>query len=227
MDFLPLLQDDRDKFIEDNKSFIYNTAYKVCKRKLDWHNDDELSISLIAFNNACNTYNKSKGNFYSYAAVLIKNALIDSFRKAKNTPLLVFDNEDDTIEYLDTKSSIIEFEKSLENKRRAEEIALFSKELSSYKISFSDLVDSSPSHKDTRDSLLNLALLCIKDDNILSTIKRKKVLPVKELLLLGNYNRKFIENWRRYILVLILILSTDEYPYIKSYLNIKVGEKHE
>jgi len=227
MDFLPLLQDDRDKFIEDNKNFIYNTAYKVCKRKLDWHNDDELSISLIAFNNACNTYNKSKGNFYSYAAVLIKNALIDSFRKAKNTPFLVFDNEDDTIEYLDTKSSIIEFEKSLETKRRAEEIMLFSKELSSYKISFSDLVESSPSHKDTRDSLLNLALLCIKDENILSTIKRKKTLPVKEILLLGNYNRKFIENWRRYILVLILILSTDEYPYIKSYLNIKVGEKHE
>jgi len=227
MDFLPLLQDDRDKFIEDNKNFIYNTAYKVCKRKLDWHNDDELSISLIAFNNACNTYNKSKGNFYSYAAVLIKNALIDSFRKAKNTPFLVFDNEDDTIEYLDTKSSIIEFEKSLETKRRAEEIILFSKELSLYKISFSDLVESSPSHKDTRDSLLNLALLCIKDENILSTIKRKKTLPVKEILLLGNYNRKFIENWRRYILVLILILSTDEYPYIKSYLNIKVGEKHE
>jgi len=227
MDFLPLLQDDRDKFIEDNKNFIYNTAYKVCKRKLDWHNDDELSISLIAFNNACNTYNKSKGNFYSYAAVLIKNALIDSFRKAKNTPFLVFDNEDDTIEYLDTKSSIIEFEKSLETKRRADEIMLFSKELSLYKISFSDLVESSPSHKDTRDSLLNLALLCIKDENILSTIKRKKTLPVKEILLLGNYNRKFIENWRRYILVLILILSTDEYPYIKSYLNIKVGEKHE
>ena len=227
MDFLPLLQDDRDKFIEDNKNFIYNTAYKVCKRKLDWHNDDELSISLIAFNNACNTYNQSKGNFYSYAAVLIKNALIDSFRKAKNTPFLVFDNEDDTIEYLDTKSSIIEFEKSLETKRRADEIMLFSKELSSYKISFSDLVESSPSHKDTRDSLLNLALLCIKDENILSTIKRKKTLPVKEILLLGNYNRKFIENWRRYILVLILILSTDEYPYIKSYLNIKVGEKHE
>ena len=227
MDFEYLLNGDRDEFIENNKSFIYNTAYRVCKRKLDWHNDDELSISLIAFNNACNSYNKGKGNFYSYASVLIKNALVDSFRKAKHTPFLIFDSEDDTIEYVDVKNSLIEFEKSLEIQRKAEEIALFSQELSLYKISFSDLVESSPSHKDTRDTLLNLALSCVKNDNILEYIKRKKVLPIKEILLLGNYNRKFIENWRRYLLVLILILSANEYPYIKSYLNIKVGERHD
>lgn len=225
LEFLP--NGDRDEFIENNKSFIYNTAYRVCKRKLDWHNDDELSISLIAFNNACDNYNKSKGNFYGYASVLIKNALVDSFRKAKNTPFLIFDSEDDTMEYVDVKNSLIEFEKSQEIQRRAEEISLFSKELSKYKICFSDLVESSPSHRDTRDSLLNLALACVKNDSILDHIKRKRVLPIKEILLLGNYNRKYIENWRRYLLVLILILSTNEYPYIKSYLNIKVGEKHD
>lgn len=224
---IQLLKDNRDEFIENNKGFIYNTAYKVCKRKLDWRNDDELSISLIAFNNACNSYKNNKGNFYSYASVLIKNALIDSFRKAKNTPFLIFDTEDDTIEYVDTKNSLIEFEKSLEAQQKAEEIALFSKELAQYKISFSDLVTSSPSHKDTRDMLLNLAVACIKEESILNSIKTKKVLPIKEIILLTNTNRKFIENWRRYILALILILSTEEYPYIKSYLNIKVGDSNE
>lgn len=227
MEIENLFESNRDEFIETSKSFIYNTAYKVCKRRLDWHNDDELSISLIAFNNACDSYNKSKGNFYRYAAVLIKNALIDLFRKSKNTPLLMFGNDDDTIEYVDTKNSLIEFEKSLEIQRKAEEIALFSRELSLYNISFSDLVESSPSHKDTRDELLNLALLCIKADSILEYIKSKKLLPIKEVLLLGNYKRKFIEKWRRYLLALILIISAEEYPYIKSYLNIKVGEKHD
>lgn len=46
-------------------------------------------------------------------------------------------------------------------------------------------------------------------------------------MLLTGSNRKLIEKWRRYILMLILILSSDQYPYIKSYLNIKAGENSE
>lgn len=227
MEFKLLSHSNRNEFIEENKAFIYNAAYKVCKRKLDWNNDDELSISLIAFNNACNTYDESKGNFFGYAKILIRNALIDSFRKAKNTPLLMFDNDDDKIEYIDTKNSLSEFEKQMENQRRAEEILHFSKELSLYKLDFSVLADSSPSHSDTRNALLNLATQCVEEPSILNYIKEKRLLPVKEIVLYTGVNRKFIEKWRRYILALILILSSNEYPYIKSYLNIKVGDSDE
>jgi RNA polymerase sigma factor len=222
-----LSQNNRNTFIEENKSFIYLATYKVCKRTLDWNNDDELSISLIAFNHACETYQSTKGNFYSYARVLIKNALIDYFRKIKNTPLLVFDFDGENVEFIDTKTSLSEFERSLENKNRAEEIALFSKELSVYKLDFNVLINSSPSHIDTRNSLLNLAFSCAGEESIMGYIKEKKLLPVKEITLLTSANRKFIEKWRRYILSLILIISSDEYAYIKSYLNLKVGEKHE
>lgn len=82
---------DRDEFITKNKGFIYNVASSVCGKKLDWHNDDELSIAMIAFNKAIDTYTKEKGNFYNYARVLIKNALIDYFRKNKNMPYLIFE----------------------------------------------------------------------------------------------------------------------------------------
>ena len=66
MELEHLSQKNRNIFIEENKSFIYLATYKVCKRALDWNNDDELSISLIAFNHACETYEQTKGNFYSY-----------------------------------------------------------------------------------------------------------------------------------------------------------------
>lgn len=227
MDLMQLSLENRDDFLAQSKAFIYTTTYNICKRKLYFENDDELSISLIAFNNACNTYNADKGNFYSYAKVLIKNALIDYFRKSSKTPYVIFDEDDENMDFIDYKNSISHFNIDSENSRRAEEITLFSKELIEYKLDFSVLIKSSPSHKDTRDSLLNIAFKCAKEQTILNYIKQKKLLPVKEILLLTGSNRKLIEKWRRYILILILILSSDEYPYIKSYLNIKAGDRNE
>jgi RNA polymerase sigma factor len=227
MDAVMLSLENRDRFIEDNKAFIYSSTYNICKRKLSWENDDELSVSLIAFNNACDKYNDEKVNFYGYAKVIIRNALIDYFRKMSRTPVVIFDNEEEEFQYIDYKNSINNYELESENKSRAEEISLFTKELKEYKLDFNSLIKASPSHKDTRDSLLNIAFACVREENILTYIKHKKLLPVKEIMLLTNSNRKLIEKWRKYILILILILSSNEYPYIKSYLNIKVGEDNE
>lgn len=220
---------DRDTLIEENKSFIFKTTCRICKRKLDWENDDELSVALVAFNKACDSYKEDKGSLNGYAGVLIKNALIDFFRKEKNTPYLVFDdeNENDDFEYIDYKNSMYEYQKQKENSIRADEIKLLSIELSKYNLSFSDMVKASPSHRDTRNTLLNIALKCLKEDMVVDTIKQKKQLPVKQIILLTQCSRKIIEKWRKYIMLLIIVLSSNEYPYIKSYLNIKAGENNE
>jgi RNA polymerase sigma factor len=198
--------ENRNKFIDDNRAFIYNVTYNICKRKLSWENDDELSISLIAFNNACDSYNNDKGNFFSYAKVIMRNSLIDYFRKVSRTPYVIFDSEEEDMDYIDYKSSMDSYEIQNENKNRAEEIALFTKELKEYKLDFSSLVDASPSHKDTRDSLLNIAFSCAKEETILNHVKQKKQLPIKEIMLLSGSNRKLLEKWRKYILILILIM---------------------
>lgn len=223
----PLLMNNRNKFIEENKGFIYSSACKVCNRKLDWINDDELSVALIAFNNACDTYDNNKGIFFGFAKVLIKNSLIDFFRKAKNTPYLMFQDEEELANYIDNKGALIEFEKEQETIKKAEEIAIFSKELSKYKLNLNDLVEASPSHIDTRNILLNIAFKCSKEEHIINYLINKKNLPIKEIILLTSTNRKVLEKWRKYILVLILILSSSEYSYIRSYFNIEVGENHE
>jgi RNA polymerase sigma factor len=218
-----LVDKDREKFIAENKTFVQNTANNICKKRLCWENDDELSIALIAFNIACENYKNNKGNFFSYAKVVIRNALIDFFRKGKNNDYLVFENDDDNEQdYIDNKLSLNEYEKEMENKLREEEIKMLSDELLDYQLSFSDLVESSPSHRDTRDEILNIVFKCIKDNSIVEHIKNKKRLPVKQIIILTGKNRKYIEKWRRYILVLIIILSNKNYNYIRSYLNIKL-----
>jgi RNA polymerase sigma factor len=218
---------NRTKLIEDNKNFIFQTTQRVCKRSISWENDEELSVSLLAFNKACDTYSSNKGEFLSYAKVIIKNSLIDYFRKNSNVPYLIFDENNEKSDYIDNNLSLKQYSLEIENSARLEEIAQLSNELKIYKLDFNILVDSSPSHKDTRNTLLNIAFTCIQNENIITHLKNKKLLPVKEICLLTGANRKMIEKWRRYILSLIIVFSNPEYPYIRSYLNIKVGDNND
>lgn len=223
MDLIKSMKFNKDEFIKANKQFIYNTAYSVCKRKLQWENDDELSISLIAFNKACDLYSESKGNFYTFAKTIIRNSLIDYFRKNSKNLLLYF-GDDEIQDEIYNEPSISVYDIQLENKNRAEEILAFSMELMEYKLSIENLVDSSPSHKDTRNKLLNLAVTCSNEKIITDYINKSKMLPIKQISLLTGAKTKFIESWRKYILVLVLILKNENYIYIKSYLDIKAGE---
>jgi RNA polymerase sigma factor len=222
-----LSPENRSDFIDANKGLVYSTTSKLCKRHLTWENDEELSIALMAFNIACDKYDKTKGNFYGFCKIIIKNALIDSFRKNKNSPNLIFENNDGNVDYIDGKNSINNYESKIENQFRVDEITTFSEELLKYKIDFNSLISLSPSHRDTRDNLLNVAFLCARDESILSHMKTKRRLPTKEIILLTASNRKLIEKWRIYIISLILILTNPEYVYLKSYLNIKEGELHD
>ena len=90
----------------------------------------------MAFNMACDKYDKTKGNFYGFSKIIIKNALIDFFRKNKTSPNLIFDNSKGNVDYIDGKNSINNFEIQIENEFRADEINLFSEELLKYKIRF-------------------------------------------------------------------------------------------
>ncbi|GFR36504.1 RNA polymerase sigma-I factor [Thermobrachium celere] len=213
---------DREQFIESNRDFIYKVASSICKRRLNWENDDELSIALIAFNKSIDTYNKQKGNFFSYAKMVIKNSLIDYFRKSTKNLNISLDDED--LISFEHRSSIERYEIEEENKIRTQEITLFSLKLKEYGISFSDLVSNSPKHKDTREELINVAFLVSKESQIIEKLTRTKQLPIKQICLLASKNEKFIEKWRRYLIALILILTDEDLKYIRSYLNIKVGE---
>ncbi|WP_138207252.1 sigma-70 family RNA polymerase sigma factor [Haloimpatiens lingqiaonensis] len=222
LDFLR--KENRDKFIKDSMNFIYKTTNRICKKNLDDKNDDEISIALIAFNKACDTYNYKKGSFFNYASIIIKNSLIDFFKKSNKASHLIW-NDEDTFNSIDNTISINNFNIASENYIRMEEIKLLNDELKLYKLSFIDIAENCPKHKDTRDNLLNIALACINSQTIISSLQNKKQLPIKEICLITNSKRKLIETWRKYLIALIIILYSDNYTYIKGYLNIeKAGD---
>lgn len=214
---------DRNLFIEENMEFIYKTASFICKKRLDKNNDEEFSVAIEAFNKACETFSETKGNFFSYAKVVIRNRLIDFFKSSSKAPLLYFDSEESERE-MHNSMSLDKYDMELERSNRIDEINLYRNYLKQYDIDFFTLSKNSPSHKDTRDELLNVAILCTKDAYIKKRLEENKRLPAKEIMKLTGKNRKFIEKWRKYLISLIVILSKDEFMYLKSYLNIRKEE---
>ena len=72
----------RESFIRDNEQTILKIASKVSGKYIT-RSDDEWSVALLAFNKAIDTYSEEKGEYLSYAGVLIKRALIDHYRAEK------------------------------------------------------------------------------------------------------------------------------------------------
>jgi RNA polymerase sigma factor len=198
----------RNLFIEMNKPFIHKYACLVCKRYLSWENDDELSISLMAFNSAIDSF--VEGNFEAYSKSVIKNRLIDYFRKNSKHEIPI---DDDIIENYTHYTHKID-----EKLDRAAQINLLKSILSQFNITFEDLTKRSPKHKDTREKLICLAKLISTEENIVETIYKQKILPIKDIMNLSDTSRKVLEEWRKYLIALIIIFTDKRLDSIKDFI---------
>ena len=71
----------KDLLIKQFKPFIASVIQKRLGKFLAYGVDDELSIGLLAFNEAINSYNINKGRFLSFSRLVITNRIIDYYRK--------------------------------------------------------------------------------------------------------------------------------------------------
>ena len=217
----------REEFLTSRKEFIRRYASFVCNTQLDWHNDDELSIALIAFNKAVDTFNPTAGkSFTAYAKTLIRNRLVDHFRRRQKSypwSLNALNSNEDSRNPLQTTASLDSYLLELEQRERAYEIERLKKLLPQFGLTLAVLVQNSPRHNDTRDRLKAIALRAAEEDVLVERIYRDKKLPLKEIQLLTGAKRKLLEKWRRYLLSLILIASSEELEGLAEYIWGKRG----
>lgn len=198
----------RNRFIEQNKPYVHRYSCLVCKRYLNWENDDELSIALLAFDNAIDTF--KEGNFESYSKLVIKNRLIDFFRKNSRNEIPI---EDNIIE--NYTQYTLDIDEKLD---RAAQILIFKDLLSGFKIAMEDLTKKSPKHQDTREKLMSLAADIAKNVEIVNVILKQKILPIKEIMSLFDVSRKTLEEWRKYLIALIIIFSDARLESLKEFI---------
>jgi RNA polymerase sigma factor len=209
----------REKLVEEYKPFVLKTANQFCKRALEWGRDDELSIGLIAFNSAIDTFDQNRQIlFLPYCRVVIVNRLKDHFRKeSRYRNLNALDDENLFLESQTVWDNYVN--RTIEDERR-EELEQFEKILADFSIDFEDLVEVSPRHRDYRLTLFKVAGRLVQIESLMEYLVSKKQLPLNELEKASGVNRKTLERGRKFIIASALILSKpDEFVYLRSYIN--------
>jgi RNA polymerase sigma factor len=219
-------QDEINKLVDEYRPFIASCVEKVTGRYVRYGEDDELSIALLAFVEAINSFNISKGNFLAFAQNVIKRRLIDYYRKEKKHSNVVSlsecvrEDEDHEIDH-STDEAIERFSSETISEYRRLELEELKKELDGWGITFFELIDISPKHHKTRKIYSEIIRYILSNPELLKQIKQKKYLPIAEIEKNTGIPRKKIERARKYILAVTIIISGD-YQYIKSYIDLGV-----
>jgi RNA polymerase sigma factor len=217
----------KEIIIADYIPFILKIAAKVCGRFLRIGEDDEISISLMAFNEAIDKYQSDKSSsFLSFAEMVIRRRLVDFYRKEKRGREILFsdfteDGQDDESQgdyyWLERVKAQEQFDDQEASRERKEEIISLHKILNEYGISFGDLVKNCPKHEDARKRAILVAITIALNPDFRNYLLSRKSLPLKDLVSQVNVSRKTLERQRKYIIALALILIGD-FPYLQDYL---------
>ncbi|SHM67733.1 RNA polymerase sigma factor [Caldanaerovirga acetigignens] len=216
--------DNISLFIEEYKPFIASVVEKCIGRRVEYGIDDELSIAMIAFNEAIQKFDINKGNFLAFARNVIKNRLIDYYRKEKkSSDALIYiwhsaDDEEEIEPEIGAEESIKKHREDEASRLRRLEILEIKEELGKWGISFLDVAKSSPKQEGTRRVYLQVVDYIMSSPEILKTIMEKKYLPIEKIEKATKIPRKKIERGRNYIIAAVVILSGD-YKYIKDYIK--------
>ena len=211
--------------ITDYQPYIAKVTSRFCRRYIDPARDDEFSIAMEGFNEAINKFSPESGrSFLSFAETVIRRRLIDYVRKEQRfqhqvpySSFEVIDEEEQVSNPIELQHAVQHFETEKVVKDRQLEIGDFSKDLLVFGITFTDLVECSPKHADSRLLLMNIGRTLANNDQLMGQLRLKKMLPLKELLEQSGVSRKTLERNRKYLIAVALIYAGN-YPYLRDYL---------
>ena len=216
----------RESFLLEEQIHIVRLTSVILKRNVTM-SDDEYSIALIAVSDAIDGYDPGKNDFWPYAAFVIRNRLVDYYRKEssrKEVPVApdAFEgNTDEEAPDLDVSLEVrdkIRVKSLGVNTTLRDEIETFNSELSKYGISLNDLVECSPKSKKTKNGCADIINAIFLPPSMAGYIKSNGKIPATELLARANLQKKLMERHRKFLIAATVILSGD-YPKLSEYVK--------
>lgn len=203
---------DREKsstLITQFKPFIASVIQKRLSRFVEYGVDEELSVGLLAFNEAISTYDANKGKFLSFARLVISNRLIDHYRKQSrhSQGITSYDDEEDiaTTAAID-KKSVERFSYASEAEDIKFEIIEYASELCKLGIEFDMLTRVCPKQADLREQYISIAKQIAENTEMVEELFRTKRLPIKKIEKIMAVHRKKIERGRIYIIAIVVAI---------------------
>ena len=182
---------------------------------------DNLTDAMLAFTHSVHTYNPEQGAFIHYAAMVIRNRLIDNIRKEMLVQKRFFSfssvfsskkNENDM--QWETEISLLSYDRSEEEKNLHLEIMDINDEFAKWGFSWITLLKKCPKQARSRSLAWRIAKTVLMNPALLADMLKTRQLPVTRLA--DFFSLKTLEKYRQYIAALI-ILSQGDYPYISSF----------
>lgn len=212
--------DNINSLISEFKPFIASVAQKRAGKFLRYGVDDELSIGLMAFKEAIDSYDEAKGNFLSFARLVINMRLIDYFRKQGRVRNISMSGKaGETIGEVIDKRSMEQYRIDSENEERILKIIEYRKELNKWGITLEQLVRISPKKSSLRNHYIRVAQVIVDNRKLLDTLLETKRLPIKEIEKIILIHRKKLERGRIYIIAVVVALLQNF-----SYLDVCRGD---
>ncbi|WP_181186056.1 RNA polymerase sigma-I factor [Alkalicoccus urumqiensis] len=202
--------------------FIKKTVSSVCRRFIQEGRDEELSIALLAFSEALHHYTPGRGaSFLSFAGLVIRRRVIDFIRREQRLPGWVsLDYEEDGSEGMENAVesviSLSSYHRDQLSSEQREELTQLKEELLPFQITLSDVASQCPRHRDARDNMAAIAGELASDEMLSLLMKKKKRMPMNEVMKRVSMSRKTLERNRKYIIALWLILAGD-YDRLKEW----------
>lgn len=195
---------DSNEFIKEHIPFIIKTINEITGRYICLDNDEEISIGLLAFNEARQKYDYSKGHFLPYAKLVIKSRILNYLRKEKNN------NLKESLEKL--REDGFDFSQELYNPIEnqdilIEEMNILKTTIQDFGFELDDLVEESPKHKDTRNRAIDLSKKINDDNKIKESMYTKRRLPIKEISIKYVISQKIIKVSKKFIITVVIVLD--------------------
>lgn len=220
-------EQDKNKLIEEYIPFIKKIISNQLGKYVDIENNDAYSIGLIAFNEAIEKYDEKRGNFLTFASMVIKSRLIDQLRSESRRSSEVYisqlksDDDDDNDNYFENIMAIEGFETRIETRL---DITSLVQTMEEYGVSLEDLINESPKHRDTRIAAINIGKYIFQNNNLKEKFLRTKNLPTGDLMKELRVSKKIIQRSRKFIIAIILILNSD-LDTLKEYISYNEGSE--
>lgn len=214
---------DKNSLIEEYIPFIKKVLSNELGEYIEVENNDAFSVGLIAFNEAIEKYDGKRGNFLTFASMVIKSRLIDHYRSEARKPKEVYISElkcdDENYSYNENIIAIDSFEKRVEIRC---DIALLVKEMKGYGVSLDELIKESPKHNDTRIVAISIGKYIFEKDYLKEKFLKTKNLPISDLIEELCVSKKVIQRSRKFIIAIVLILNSD-LDTLKEYIFYSKG----
>jgi RNA polymerase sigma factor len=206
----------REDLIRDYTPFILKTASTAARRYLTVGKDDEVSVALLAFDEAINAYSSPRPGFLAFAATVIRRRLIDYYRKENRREEVPFssiapedDREDWAIDAQVSRTYDLDgWSKVLE---RRDDIARWQEALTQYRLSLNDVMNATPKHVDARQRAMSIGNILATNRSLRNKFLAEKRLPILDILSVLpddlKVSKKTLERQRAYITAIALVVA--------------------